>query len=125
MNPVRAQKALAVCAARGLARLEEGDVTALAAALWHEGFEPDVAALEKSYRADVGYLLDLLTRLGPLSREQKEQLRRPLESLRPTAPKETRSRDPLAKAWGASCDLTRFLPQVLKLQRRAYQHVPA
>lgn len=115
------QKMLREVANRGLAYADECQVVALAHALWHEGFTPDLDSLSTAAQHEAGYLVDRLARFNVLTAERKATLLDLVSRYHPrTVYPITGDRDPLAEEWGASADLSAFMCSLLPLQTRQY-----
>lgn len=104
------------------------DMVAVALAVWHEGFVPDVSWAKKlnpiSQRV-VGYVLEFLAGFNVLCHEERENLLHFSRELKPSSvPRATTDpyRDELATDWGLEYDVTPYFEHLSHFQTRHYGH---
>ena len=115
-------KALATLCSEGLARVDTDLLIRVAVTVWYSRFIPDLSNVPEPCRADIGYLLDRLSRFNIMSKERKLELLASLVPYKPESLPATTSacKDTLAIAWGASADLMPFVDDLLPYQTRHY-----
>lgn len=123
MSKVNLQACFERVARTGLSAAKAEDVASLAHALWHEGFSPNFKNLSGQGVLDAGYLVDFLSRFDTLPREKRVAMHKLATSYRPPVfvMKASKGVDSLARAWGASSDLSRFMKDLLPMQTRHYK----
>ncbi|WP_086930650.1 hypothetical protein [Agarilytica rhodophyticola] len=104
------------------------DMVAVALAVWHEGFVPDVSwakNLNPESQRVVGYMIEFLAGFNVLCHEERENLLSFSEKLKPSSvPYVTpdRYRDELATDWGLKHDVTPYFEHLSHFQTRHYGH---
>lgn len=107
---------------QGLVHAETALVVQIAKAMWYSTEIPNLEEMSEVYRNDVGYVIDRLARFNVVPKGRKLQL---LAAIEPFRCKSENSmprlcKDPLAVEWGATGDLSRFIPDLMPLQTRHY-----
>ena len=122
LNREEFDRALAVLCSDGLARMDTELLLRVAVTVWYTSLIPDLGKVPEAFRADIGYLLDRLSRFNIMSKQRKLDLLGSLAPYKPACPPTTVStcKDTLAIAWGASADLMPFVEELLPYQTRHY-----
>lgn len=122
LNREEFDEALAVLCNDGLARMDPALLLRVALTVWYTSLIPDLGKVSEANRADIGYLLDRLSRFNIMSKQCKLDLLGSLEPYRPASPPITDSqcKDVRAIEWGASADLMPFVEELLPYQTRHY-----
>ena len=122
MSGINLTDALSDLSRQGLAGADKHLVVEVAKAVWYSANVPNLGNMPAQLRADAGYIVDRLARFNVLPKWRKLQLLAALEPYKRLSPPSTGSscRDPLAIAWGASADLTVFMPDLLPYQTRHF-----
>ncbi|WP_103654445.1 hypothetical protein [Agarilytica rhodophyticola] len=104
------------------------DIVAVALAVWHEGFVPDVSWAKKlnpTSQRVVGYALEFLAGFNVLCHEERECLLSFSNQLRsadiPYVEPDPH-RDDLATDWGLKHDITPYFEHLSHFQTRHYGH---
>lgn len=107
---------------QGLAQADSELVVQIAKVLWYSTEIPNLAEMPAAHRNDVGYVIDRLARFNVVPKERKLRLLAAIEPFKGNASQSapTLGKDPLAVAWGASADMSRFMPDLIPLQTRHY-----
>ncbi len=107
---------------------DPNDMVLLALAFWHEGFVPDfdwTKELDEDGQHIVGYLTEFFAGFNVLCHEEREQLLRFVNKLKPLTPKNIAPdeyRDELATEWGLEHDITPYFEYLSHYQTRHYDH---
>ncbi len=109
------ERALAVLCSDGLAWMDTDLLIRVAVTVWYSSHIPNLGKVPEPCRADIGYLLDRLSRFNIMSKERKLELLASLEPYRPASPPATESqcKDVRAIEWGACADLMPFVEELL------------
>lgn len=99
---------MAQIAGRGLANADRAALREIADRLWHSRHVPDLRQVPPELRADSGYLIERLTRFNILDQARETEILSALAPWQDESESESPSscRDPLAREWGASSDLS-------------------
>lgn len=115
---------LGAIAHQGLAHADQTLLCQVAERLWYSHDVPNLAVLSSALRPDAGYLVDRLARYSVLSKSRKLRLITVVQPYKGTCDGQDRwittCKDPLAREWGASSDLTCRMAELLPLQTRQY-----
>jgi len=122
LNREEFDEALAVLCSDGLARMDPALLLRVALTVWYTSLIPDLGKVPAADRADIGYLLDRLSRFNIMSKQRKLDLLGSLAPYKPISPPATMSacKDVLAIEWGASADMMPFVEELLPYQTRHY-----